>query len=528
MITVKEFSHRAASFFPPIEVIGIISIIVLSLFLRVTRIPAAPFASDESLYSYASYAISQGVIPYREIQLAHPPFMYLINVVFIRLSGPSLIYLRLWTIGINLANVFLVYLVVKVILRNQKGSGKLGLLSAGIYAFYPVITAVISSLEAILTFFMLLSLIVYVESYSSSRKTLLFLSGIFMGCALMTKLPAIFFIATILIYHLVYALWHKEHRRVFLEIPIILLGIAIPVTFTLFWIVFSCGAFNQFYMQIFQWQVIRPPQLLSERYGNISFYANVFLPLMAIAALSLPYFVKHIKAHENHLVFLPAILYVANIVAFLALSRFILFHYFIFLSPFLVFLGAVFLNQIAQIIKEKPKISAKPSFSFVFLLISAIILAATLVPIFTARIGADLVIPFVDNPYTKTEYYIGNYVAAITNQSDKIWTSEGGIAFFAQRSIATPNSSDWPVQAFFDDMFGVLSPSQFVQTWENEETKVVIFILGKGWVPYPDGYLWYGTSNSTGVASYIQEKYELKKFLTASDTPYTYEIWVRK
>src|SRR4030067_2874273 len=177
MITVKEFSHRAASVFPPIEVIGIISIIVLSLFLRVTRIPAAPFASDDILYSYASYAISQGVIPYREIQLAHPPFMYLINAVLMRLSGPDLIYLRLWTIGISLANVFLVYLMVKVILRSQKGSGKLGLLSAGIYAFYHAITAVTSSLEAILTFFMLLSLIVYVKSYSSSRKTMLVFSG---------------------------------------------------------------------------------------------------------------------------------------------------------------------------------------------------------------------------------------------------------------------------------------------------------------------------------------------------------------
>src|SRR3990170_1488047 len=233
MKRIQDFFHRAASLFPPSEVIGIISIIVLSLFLRVTRIPSAPFASDESLYSYASYAISQGVIPYREIQLAHPPFMYFINAVFIRLSGPDLIYLRLWTIGINLANVFLVYVMVKVILRSQKGSGKLGLLSAVIYAFYPAITAVTSSLEAILTFFMLLSLIVYVKSYSSSRKILLFLSGVFMGCALMTKLPAVFFIAAILIYHLMYALWHREYRRVFPELPIILSGIVIPLAFTL-------------------------------------------------------------------------------------------------------------------------------------------------------------------------------------------------------------------------------------------------------------------------------------------------------
>src|SRR4030066_1919909 len=327
MKRMQEFSHKAASFFPPSEVIGITCIIVLSLFLRVTRIPAAPFSSDESLYSYASYAISQGVIPYREIQLAHPPFMYLINAVFIRLSGPNLIYLRLWTIGINLVNVFLVYLMVKVVLRSREGSGKLGLLSAGIYAFYPAITAVTSSLEAILTFFILLSLIIYVKSYSSSRKTLLFLSGIFMGCALLTKLPAVFFIATILIYHLMYAVWHREYRRVFLELPIIISGIAIPLAFTLLWIVFSCGAFSQFYMQVFQWQVARPPQLLSERLNNILLYANAFLPLIVIGALSLPYFAKKVKAHDNHLVLLPALIYVSNIIGFLALSRFILFHY---------------------------------------------------------------------------------------------------------------------------------------------------------------------------------------------------------
>src|SRR3989337_2228388 len=112
MKRIKEFFHRAASFLPPYEVIGLTCIIVLSLFLRVTRIPAAPFASDESLYSYASYAISQGVVPYREIQLAHPPFMYLINALFIQLFGPNLIYLRLWTVGINLADVFLVSLLL--------------------------------------------------------------------------------------------------------------------------------------------------------------------------------------------------------------------------------------------------------------------------------------------------------------------------------------------------------------------------------------------------------------------------------
>ena len=529
---MKEILLRGVSFFPPYEVIGITSIVMLAFFLRVTRILTPPFASDESIYSYASYAISQGVIPYREIELAHPPFMYLIYAMFIRLTGPNLLYLRLLTIGITLAIIFLVYLMVKVVLSNQKESGKLGLLSAGIYAFYPIILWVTSQLEAILTLFTLLSVIVYAKFYNSKNKTLLLLTGILIGCALMTKLPAIFFIAPILLCHMMYGIGHKEYKRIFVDIPIILLGVAVPLAFTLVWLIFYCGALPQFYMQIYQWQLIRPPQMLWERQSNIFWYVNAFLPLIVIGALGALYSIKIAKEQSNYLIILPTLLYGANVLAFLTISRFILFHYFIYLSPYLIFLNAVYLNNISQMLKKKPKISVKPDFILQvgsLILVFAVLLQSLIysVPFVTARTG-ELITPFNANPYTKVEHYIGNYVAAITNPSDKIWTSEGAIAFFAQRTITTPNSSNWPFQAFFSDVFGVVSPNQFVQGWEKDKTKVIILIRGDGWIPYPDEILWYGFSNQQGVAGYIQEKYVFEKFVTASGVPYTYEIWVRK
>ncbi len=95
------------------------------------------------------------------------------------------------------------------------------------------------------------------------------------------------------------------------------------------------------------------------------------------------------------------------------------------------------------------------------------------------------------------------------------------------------------MQVLFNDVFnntfnngykgmGILSPKQFVEAWEKENARVVVFIFGSGWVPYPDDLLWNGFQDQVGVASYVEEKYELKHIVTASEVPYVYEIWVRK
>jgi len=457
--------------------------------------------------------------------------MYLIYAAIIRLTGPDVIYLRLWTTGMTLVNIFLIYLMVKLVLNDQKDGGKLGLLSAVIYAFYPPIMGVTSQLEAVLTFFALSSVIVYVKWFSSKNKAFLFLSGILLGCAVMTKLPGIYFIAAILLFHVANAVWHKEYKEAFVGTLVILSGVIVVATATLVWIVFYCDAFSQFYAQVFQWQLIRPSQMLWERQVNINWYASSFMPLIVAWVLAIPYCLKRVK-EGNFLIILPILLYGINVMAFLTTSRFILFHYFIYLSPFLILLDVIYVSHIAHALKKQPKISHK--LSSVYLWVSIIIVSATIsqslinsVPFVTARTG-DLLIPFTDNPYAKVEYYVGNYVASITNSSDKIWTSEGGIAFFAQRMITPPNSSAWPFHVFFDDVFVVVSPSQFAEAWEKEQIRVIIFIKGKGWVPYPDGYIWYGTSEQQGVAGYVQEKYVLETFVTVAEVPYTYEIWVRK
>ena len=144
-----------------------------------------------------------------------------------------------------------------------------------------------------------------------------------------------------------------------------------------------------------------------------------------------------------------------------------------------------------------------------------------------------------------THIRIGQYVSQITAPNEKIWTSEGAIAFHAQRLISPANSSDWPIQCAFSDIFaydfgtymgasmkdyryGVVSPKQFIESWESNKIKVIIFIRGTSWVPYPDELLWSGFQNFTGVSAYMQEKYMLNQTFASADGSHAYEVWLRK
>ena len=140
---------------------------------------------------------------------------------------------------------------------------------------------------------------------------------------------------------------------------------------------------------------------------------------------------------------------------------------------------------------------------------------------------------------------IGQYVSELTSPTDRIWTSEGAIALSARRLIAPADSIDWPLHCSFSDVLahdydtyvgdkmkdyrnGVVSPNDFVQSWEHFKVKAVIIIRGGGWIPYPDNVLWSGYYGRAGVSEYIQQNYVLAKTLISPKGSLSYEIWVRK
>jgi hypothetical protein len=128
-------------------------------------------------------------------------------------------------------------------------------------------------------------------------------------------------------------------------------------------------------------------------------------------------------------------------------------------------------------------------------------------------------------------------VNELTNRGDAIWTSEGAIAFFADRLIVTPDSDEWPIAGFFDFWLGktliggngsgLVTPSEFEASWESQQPKVLVFIRNTGWVPYPDELLWSGYENATGVDDFVLDHYTLHDTVQVQANPYSYEVWLR-
>jgi hypothetical protein len=494
------------------------------------------------LYTYAAYAISRGVTPYKQIFLAHPPLLYFIVAGIIEVVGTNLVFIRFCNTGILLATFFLTYLFAKVLLGDDEKSGITALSSASIYAFYPMI--VIFSIPVLVEFpftlFTLASVIFYVMSFHSTRKSLIFLTGLFLGFALITKLTTFIFAASIVLFNGIVFTWQRKFKKVLSDTILVTLGMALPLAVTLFLLHFHFNSLSQFYLQSISFQTIRRQMTSMDRWSSISSYANSFFPLIITGVLGALYLIFDAKKRSDPTIVLPVWLYAFNALSLVILPT-IFTHYFIYLAPYLSFLSVVFLFEALSVINTKGKsmintglLSRLRSRILPVFLVLILLIASQIVTQVETQIPY-----FYEGPYTKIELYIGNYVRNITDYDDMIWTSEGGIAFFAQRLIVAPNSSRWPMQALFNDVFnstfddgskgmGILTPEQFAEAWEQENVEVIVFIFGKGWVPYPDDLIWNGFQDQEGVASYVEQRYELKHIVTAYEVPYIYEIWVRK
>jgi len=517
-----------------------------ALFLRTLILDNRPLQSDESIYVYSAYAITKGVVPYREVFLAHPPLMYLVYSVFIQIVGTNFISLRLCNVVVYLFTIFLTYIMVKLLLEKHQSGGVFALISAAIYAFYPsyfFFVSTTSLLENLLTLFTLSSVVAYIQFHRLGSKLWLFLTGFFMSLALSSAFRAIVFVISMILFIVLRDLWHRKYKSIFTQIGIIFLGMLLPVLVAVF-MIFYWQALPQFYLQTFYIHTVLFPQSMDRRLGYLDWYINSVFPLLITGILGALYLGRNAKKHDTSLLLLP--LFIAGVFysTILYIFRNTFFHYFFYMNPYLVFLSVTCFLQIKLVLwkNEKFKINFDSNFTLITVFLVLMLL-----------IGSQNYSYLLNNtgPYfRRTAYndlhlYLGDYIANMTDPEDKIWTSEGAIAFFAQRLIQAPNSSNWPFQASFSNLFGYsfgeyrgdemkdykegfVTTDQFVNAWEIRKVKALVFILGTGWIPYPDELLWNGFRGQEGVATYVQEKYEMRLIFTAPQVSYVYYVWVRK
>jgi 4-amino-4-deoxy-L-arabinose transferase-like glycosyltransferase len=515
---------------------------MIAFFIRVIILNLRPFQSDESVYVYASYAITRGVVPYRQIYLAHPPLMYAIYSGFIRLVGPDFIRIRLLNVVVHLLTIFLTYIMVRMLLKNQKGNRTFALLSAAIYAFYPSYFLLISTtslLENVLTLLTLGGVIAYIAFQGSKNKWLSFIAGVLMGLALITTLRAVLFVMSIVLFHVISCLWGRKYKALFTDIASTLIGVLIPVLVVVLAAVYW-QALPQLYSQLVYRQMIRP--YVERRLFHAFWYINSMFPLIVTGVLGAIYSARIAKKEKKSSLVLPICVFGVSFIAMLFAFRNTFFHYFFYLNPYLVFLSVMCFLQVRSVLTDSGPIKTKVRLDQNLTVLSIFLVLLILLSSLKISNFTEIEIPyFRQTPYNSLHSYVGNSVAMLTNPADKIWTSEGAISFFAQRLIVAPSSNSWPVQGFFSSMLGstsygsqkhyeeaLLTTEQFVEVWEKEKVKVIVFIRGSGWVPYPDELLWNGFQGQEGVANFIEGKYELNLVVRSTDAPYSYFVWMRR
>jgi 4-amino-4-deoxy-L-arabinose transferase-like glycosyltransferase len=530
--------------------IVILSCICLIAFtVRVAFLFSTAFLSDEAIYVYAAYAIQSGIKPFSEIALVHPPLMYATYAGFIQLFDADLFLVRMFSITLSLVSVVLVFYLGRILGKNLEGyrPREAGLACAALYALYPIVIpfSIASPLVNLFTVFILGSSIFYGKFLQEKQKIHAALTGGFAGLACMTWYIAVFFVASLLIFETFRGFRQRENIRMWLKtLTLAAIGAAIPIAAVLSWVSFTSSSFPVFFTQTFLLQTSQRAGLtLWEKWLSISVYLVFFFPLIIVGAAGIIILIRFAAKKRRFEVMLPAWLFIINFIFLSTIPKTTFVHYFFFLNPYLVFVSIIGGFSMFRLIPRDVKKIADRRTVLALLSVLAALAVVSASVLTSSLISSSAYFSTNPNQYTKTELYIGSHVANLTRPDEKIWTSETAIAFFAERLITAPNSTVWPIQGFFNDVFdtkyvdangvthqgiGIVTPDMFTQAWESDKVTVLVFVRGAGPVPYPDDLLWYGYEGQVGVQSWVETNFNLIQLVSSQDVAYTYEIWVRK
>lgn len=527
---------------PAREPIAVAVILIAGFLIRFPGILSNGFLSDESIYAYAAYAIGRGVTPYSQIMLAHPPIGYLVLIPSALLAQGNLLVLRTFNLSTYLLDAGICYWLFRI-LRSPSPASIHPLLGLALFALYPLPFATTTPLEfTIFDVPILLGTVFFVRGLEKGSNSRLAVSGVLLGIAVMIWFTALFFAVSLLGFLAIYQL--KARRNRFLELfpkqaACLVVGGAAAILLVLGLMITWRAALPNFIVQSLGLQTsLRPAFTFVERVYHIEQAIWQLLPIFILATVGSLEIVRRVKSGADPMILLPAWVLIANLVMVFAIPRIVLNHYVAYLTPFLVCMTTGPVEKIAKqiLLTLRKRARLVPWDYFHGAMVIGLVVSA--VVIFPYQSG------FLSNsPYTLANQAIGHYVASITLEGNAIWTSEGSIAFFASRLIQPPNSTQWPFQAAYNDIFnttyvdadgvtheglGAVSPSEFVEAWQSHNTTVLVFILGTGPVPYPDDFLWYGFPGTEGVSRWVNSNYQLVSAPTFPNVGYQYFIWLRR
>jgi hypothetical protein len=500
------------------------------------------FLSDESVYTYAAYAIAKGTVPYKQIVLAHPPVGFAILAPLMLFASGNLLVVRVIGLLMLLLLAAMSYRFYNCLPRSSS-SRSTPLIALALFSLYPIPFATSTPIQFLLfDIFLVGGMIVFIRGMRTARLSWFLAAGFVFGLALMDWYPALF--AGISMLGFLWFFGVRNFKRPLATLlrstGALVLGGLGSISVILGAVVISGGLSNFLLQTVALQSNIRYEISLNVRVDHVLAGVEGLLPLTILALAGVAETIFLTRKTIDRLSFLPLWFFSTNFFLISIIPRVVFSHYFDYLVPFMAYLGAIPIQKLRGAFSARRRVAApipRRDFLHGFLGLSMLVI------IFGAS-SYTLVHdqPFQSNAYNTAEQSIGKYVSSITLPNESIWTSEAGIGFFASRLIQAPNSSRWPFQGTYNDIFntsfvdldgtlqhgyGAVSTAQFAEAWKTHQTRVLIFIFGVGPVPYPDTLLWFGFPGDLGVASWVGQNYSHRRDFTFPRINYTYAVWTR-
>jgi len=285
-------------------------------------------AGDHGVYFYISYLWTQGVVPYRDVFISHPPVQLLVSTLTILIFGKSIIALNALPMIMSMGSGLLVFLITK----RSYGTWT-GLLATALFLFsYENLSvSLYYTGQNIGLFFLLLSFFLFLRGSIAS-------AGIASGIAIAASINMLIGFAALFVVQFL------SNRRALLR----LLGGFVASAGTIHGL-FTIIAGKAFWENVYLYhlQKVETTRLASvSEVFSFMFQNHVLLTVLAVSSLFVC--VRNWKScKQNALLFLTSIFTVFYCLFLLSLNP-LFSHYFIPLAASFAILAAVFLKRMMQ------------------------------------------------------------------------------------------------------------------------------------------------------------------------------------
>lgn len=170
----------------------------LFIILRLPSLVEPSWYGDEGIYQVIGHAINKGALLYRDIWDNKPPLLYLLYAIF----NSNLFYLKLLSLLAGLLSIFPFFLVAKKLLQRRKIIYFVTILFVILFGS-PLLEGNIANAENFMLLPILIAVYLVLSYTETNKKAQLYIGGVLLSVALVTKIVAIFDVVSLAIFLIV-------------------------------------------------------------------------------------------------------------------------------------------------------------------------------------------------------------------------------------------------------------------------------------------------------------------------------------